>query len=742
MTRPRLTTALLLGLWLAHAVIPASADMQPLPSLQGSTGLWEAPDAQVLPDWHLRLTGVQAHPYRYYAAALGLFDCLEVHGLFTEVTTREGFPGEPYGDYKDRAAGIRLLLLRGGGPWPQLAVGAMDLGGTGLFASRYVVSTRTLGPLTLTVGLGQGVLGGESFFANPQEGDANPGNAKRFQTSSPLRRTRPFGGATLDVGALTGAAHGLYVVAEHTGIDHRRLFGQPDESSSPVNLGLKYRLPQPLEGLTAQTAWLRGRELSGGLSVDVPLEPQGLYAWRKPPEPEVPDRLRWQAFQAGNAELARLAADQLADEGFTDVRCRAADDTLWAEGGNGVGLSSARALARMARRLLALLPPRITRLSLALTTAGRVDVSLQSDREHLAAYLDSRLDEAGFLEYATLRSGAPYPSGDPDEITYRPPLWDPGPPKGQAPPPPPPPPPEWTTFPDSVSDWTEADRSTLGFVLEPKIRTFLNNREGFFKTKGLLRAAGSWRPDPGTLFGAEVETTLYNDYRDVAFQPQERNSVRTDLVLYERRNGTHITSLYYDEISALPFGFTARGALGWFEAAYAGLGVEAFRTFKNGRLGLGFEHEEVVKRSLDSPLGFSRNLEPYQTFFLNLYAQPWPEEGLDTGLKLGRFLAGDWGGRLEIRRTLRHITVGAWYTLTDTSIFQSPENRGAHDTGVFIAIPFGVFHDHEVPGRFRYTVSGFTRDAGQTVSQPRSLFPLSPEGTADHVVRELPEMRR
>lgn len=110
-------------------------------------------------------------------------------------------------------------------------------------------------------------------------------------------------------------------------------------------------------------------------------------------------------------------------------------------------------------------------------------------------------------------------------------------------------------------------------------------------------------------------------------------------------------------------------------------------------------------------------------------------------MKMGRFLAGDPGVQFQLRRSFKYFTIGAWLTVTDTGRFESDENRGSRDKGVYISIPFSIFNKKDLPGHFNYTVSSFTRDSGQTVDQPVSLFPLNPWSTPAQTRQTLNQMR-
>ncbi len=676
------------------------------PSLHGYSGLWDTPTARALPDWRLRFSHGQAYPHRVYAGALGLFDFLEAHGQLTEVTTREGFPGEPYGSYKDRSLGLKVVLVREGRDLPQIALGIQDIAGTGLFASRYLVLSRSLNldgtEADLHFGLGQGVLGGQSLFDDPQEGDGSPSMAGNFQTSSPWRATRAFGGLELAL------AQGLLLRLEYTSLDHDDLFGHDREAGLPLNLGLSWRAA---DSLTVQAATLGGSGFGFGVAADFPLRAEGPLAWRPHPAVEDRERLRWEAMSADDAGLAAMVARELAADGFGEVRCRAAAQALWVEAEDTRFLSPARAMARMGRVVLAASPPRIRRLYLNLASGGLVRQSLATGRRNLEDFLDSRIDRETFLAFGSLRAGT---AGHRAEF-------------------------------EALGPWSEArgPRDQWSFALEPKVRAFANNRGGFLKHRAYLRSAASWRPWPATLAAGELETVLYNDFDELRTASGGSDDLGAELIRYEQRWGAWVSMLAADQIVDLPGDVLGRASVGWFEPAFAGAGAELFRFFHDGRWGLGLEAEAARKRSLDSQLGLDDDDENlYRTLFVNIYVQVWPEQGLDAGLKLGRFLAGDKGGRLELRRTREHWTIGAWCGLTDMQAHESGEDRWAGDLGLFVSMPLALFRDREAAGRFTYAVGSSLTGAGRTLRQPRSLFPISPEETARETLRDIEELRR
>lgn len=686
---------------------------QPLPSLQAYTGIWNMPNARVLPDWHMRLLYGQNDPYSYYGGALGIWDRLEIHGQFTAVDTIEAFEGEGYGDYKDRSAGARLVLLKEDDWCPQIAGGFFDVTGTGLFGSRYIVASKMIGDVDVTVGLGQGILAGEFVGGETSAVTGDSGDAGLdFLFSSPARKTRPFAGLEYHV-----TPH-LTLSAEYSSINYDRMFGyvasdgstkvKTDNSNIPINLGLKYKLTPNIH---LNAAYMRGNELGIGGSLEFPLDPEGMLGWKKKPDFQPLERTKWEAFEGNNTQLAEIVCSALKDDGFTQVAVTASDTALWIEAHNAAYLSQGRALGRLASIVDRLAPERISVLYFNLIEKEYVISSLRTTRADLRAFLESRLDKGTFLAVGDLTMFA-------DD--------------------------HWETFSkDATCGKTSTSNDDWYDVsIYPKVRTFLNNRKGFFKHKVVIQNRGKLYPWKGGMFAGELEFTLYNEYDELAYDPLEDDATRTDLVLYEEKSSPRMTQLAFDQIVELPGNILTRGAVGAFESAYAGFGAECFRFFSDGRLGVGLESQWVRKRDIDDNFALRNDLDNwFHTAFLNVYANVWPEQGLEMGLKLGRFLAGDKGVELEVRRSFKYFTLGARYTKTDTDIFSSDKNRGTDQKAVFIRIPFSVFKDHEVKGTYTYEITSFTRDPGATVRQPRSLFPMNPWSTTDDLKRTLEEMR-
>ncbi|GAG20297.1 unnamed protein product, partial [marine sediment metagenome] len=255
----------------------------------------------VMPDWHARVNLVSADPYRYYGATIGLLDRLEFNGRLTEITTLGGLPGQRY--YRDRSIDLKLLLFKEKDWLPSIAIGSTDIQGTGLFTSRYLVFSKIFRPFDLTLGLGQGILGGEITSG------MGGGFVRDFLLGGTMQ-PRLFGGIEFH------ATEALSLVGEYSSLDYEELRGSTREEW-PINLGLKYRLTDHLQ---TSLSWQKGEEISFGLSLTFPFEPEGLLPWKREPFYTPTEKVRLEAYLAENDALAYLVADHVSRAGFNGVR--------------------------------------------------------------------------------------------------------------------------------------------------------------------------------------------------------------------------------------------------------------------------------------------------------------------------------------------------------------------------------------------------------------------------------------
>ena len=699
----------LLGLFLVVAVLilssPGSAGAESVKPMYrataanpGYTGIWDMPNARIIPDWEMRMGGSASYPWYYFHGGLGLFDHLEINGRITGIHGVSAL-SDNYGDYKDKSIDVKLQLLDDFDMWPAIAVGAMDIHGTGLFTSRYAVISKKIWMFDFTFGVGQGMLGGKSHAqrakhkTHGQEYDY----AGHYLVSYDAD-VRMFGGVEIAV------LDNLWLSGEYSSIDYKTVKGGKKEKT-PINVGVKYRL---WDALDLKASLERGQYFAGGAYLQFPLSPEGILGWKKESLPIAEEKLAWAAFAADDKELADLMAVALRRDGFGDVKVIAARPNIWVEVENTRYISPVMALKRVHLVLQGLAPNWITDYYLVLTRNGIFQSGLHASRTHIQDFLDDKIDSKLFFKFA-------------DTSIYREEMWE----KFQ-----------YKSAQDPMEVHKKDQIWSLG--LNPHIGTYFNDPSGFAKISVNVGINGSLRPWKGGMFTSTYNIPIYNEISSSNPSLNESKAVSTDFMQYSSRKTCHFVSYGGDQIIELPWATRLRFSAGAFEAAYAGFSGEAYTSFWEGRLGAGVEGTIVWKRDKKNDFAIRGGYEnePYHTYFLNLYAKPFPSVGVELGLKIGRFLAGDPGVRIDLARNFRYFTLGGWYTITDTSIFDSSKNKDYNDKGIFISFPFSSFSDAPVFGWLYYAISPWTRDPGQVVSQFRTLYPFGKQQETPSEIKE------
>ncbi|EOR2814936.1 YjbH domain-containing protein [Escherichia coli] len=171
MKKRHLLSLLALGISTACYGETYPAPIGPSQSDFGGVGLLQTPTARMAREGELSLNYRDNDQYRYYSASVQLFPWLETTLRYTDVRTRqyssvEAFSGDQ--TYKDKAFDLKLRLWEESYWLPQVAVGARDIGGTGLFDAEYLVASKAWGPFDFTLGLGWGYLGTSGNVNNLQ----------------------------------------------------------------------------------------------------------------------------------------------------------------------------------------------------------------------------------------------------------------------------------------------------------------------------------------------------------------------------------------------------------------------------------------------------------------------------------------------------------------------------------------------------------------------------------------------
>lgn len=260
----------------------------------------------------------------------------------------------------------------------------------------------------------------------------------------------------------------------------------------------------------------------------------------------------------------------------------------------------------------------------------------------------------------------------------------------------------------------------FSYAIKPGVETHLNDPSGFFKCR---LSANPWlrtRLWDGADAYVRYKIPFYTDISTANIPPPD--AVRSDIVDYKDSDAT-FDRLILDQVIHLTDRSFGRVSIGYFELMYAGISAELLTFLGDGRIAVGVEGNWVRKREPESVLAV-KDFKAH-TCLGNLY---YTIPGLDLTLNVqyGKYLAGDRGWMLEASRTYSSgVTMGGWYSFTDTSAVSGWFNKDYHEKGVFLSLPTRMFKDRDSTRRYTYAISPWTRDVAQNVGKWRTLFSLT-----------------
>lgn len=682
-------------LWLTGGVGKAAEDRPFVsPSNIGVTGLMEIPTARILEDGRMRIGASNVDPFRTYYFGLGFLPGLEVNGRVTEVLnmpiTSPGWEG--YGNNKIREFDVKYQILAESRFLPAIAVGANDLFGDNItFSTEYLVMSRQIYPLDFTLGYGFGRIRG------------------------------PFGGVELKIWK-----DRLSLMAEYNPIDYTkdRLSGgvqhQPDFpgvglynpgrwSFDPdrINLGVRFR---PLSWLSVEASFQRGDTFGLSVSTDFTLGKKIL-----PPKPDEPytspvDRRPLQDREP--LEVASRITQALEEQDFLHVLVEVQENQVRVQYENSKYLSEAQAMGRVMRTVAALTPADVPNIRVIALRRSVPVLKVGFQAMDFMGFLAGKLSKEEFRRLLSIEKAGPQ-----DRL---------GPKPSQGP---------LAREMDAVGIRPEI----LDYGVKPAFETWLDDPSGFFRARVGVDAWGAASLWEGSDFYSWFNYPFYNNIKS-AIAPLGDHPVRSDIIRYKKRDDPRFYSLLFDQVWNLGKGTFGRITTGYLETEYAGVSGEVLHLLGDGRWSVGAMADWVVKRDPADPFGL-QDFQAYTVLAGLNYLQP--DLGLAGKLRVGRFLGGDPGARIEIAR---HWDTGAsfgfWYTYTDTSGFQDPFNRGYQDKGLFISIPASMFTRDETPVRHSYAISPWTRDVGQTIGHFNLLYEFLEDLLPAHIAEHMEDMKK
>jgi len=476
----------------------------------------------------------------------------------------------------------------------------------------------------------------------------------------------------------------FHLLAEYNPVQYEKdrasVRGVPEGADIPVNIGLRWKI---VPGIDLGLSYQRGDTLGFMAHIQAELG--------KPLLPKRPDPPWWAPVDrspfAGRdlQALGEKIQNAVTEAGFRDVRIYTDGNDLAAEFENTKYLSNQKAAGRVLRILLYHSPADTRSLIVILKRRGLPFLKVAVKPDHLDHYLLGKISEDTFTDLLTIEAFDGKEAAAGKEVIGT----------------------------DDKKDFRYL------FGIKPMLQTYLNDPSGVFKARVGIEPYLVAAPWQGGAAIAHYNIPFYSDIE--SSNPPLPDAVRSDSWLY-LDDDPSLDRLMLDQSLRLSKMTFARLSAGYLETMYAGAGGEILTFLGDGSLAVGIEGDWVRKRKPGSTLDL-QDLTAHTLLGNIFYKVP----GIQTTFQVqyGRFLAGDVGWRFQVGRDFASgLTVGFWYSLTDTDDLPGDFNRDYHDKGIFVHLPARMFTNYETNTKYRYSISPWTRDVAATVNHWKNLFDL------------------
>jgi hypothetical protein len=677
------------------------------------------PSARTMSEGSLAFSWTNNDPYLRGSILAYPFEWLEASYQYVDINNAlySNVPEFSGGQtYKDKSFDIKIKILSEENFFADVALGARDLAGTGVFGSEFLVATKAFGNLDISLGLGWGNLSADKL-SNPlakisdrflSRGDIG-GNSMGGEFNLDSFFSGPasiFGGIEYRIPNL----HGARLKLEYDATDYRLegfpfgkdsfkfAFEDVKQSSNPFNIGIVYPISNLLH---LKLSYVKGNTLSFGFSL------QASLAGKSPLVPKQ-DSLR----DVDNYEIVKRVTSKSEDLFYKaslrylnerDIYISSVnieEDNIHIAYAQSKFTSFIRASGRAFTLLDQISPEEIKTFTLTNLNAGQGMHKVSIDRDTFAK------NKASNHYMLTARKLKIEPTQfEKDQFEYNPKVIYP------------------------VTFWN----------LSPSIRSQIGGPDGFYFGDARLSLNAE------TLFrkNLSLRTNLSYGFFDTFDELKLKSDsllprVRTEINEYLKGGSREIiiSSMqlnYFDEISNNLYYKISAGIM---EPMFGAIGGELmYRPFFSN-YAIGAELWRARKRDYNQLFDFKE----YETTtgHLNFYYKH-PRSQVLFHIKGGRFLAEDSGLAFDFSRRFKSgLRIGAFFSRTDIS--KAEFGEGSFDKGFYFFLPVEVFF-----GKYSKQTTGFglrpiTRDGGASLIHSFHLYGITEQAQFHSLSRDYDDL--
>lgn len=677
----------------------------------GGVGLLQTPTARMADEGEFSFVLSRTTPYTNYNVSMQPLPWLEGSFRYTNVSNRLYGPRSLSGSqtYKDKSIDAKVRLWQESRWLPAVAIGARDVGGTGLFSSEYVVASKRAGPFDFSLGLAWGYMGARGDIANP------------LDILSDRFSTRPTGGTGTGKFSINKFLRGrpgffggveyrspwdwLILKAELDGNDYKH---QPQKNNQPqrwpVNLGAVFRLNRNVD-LTV--GYERGNVVTAGLNLHSNLathvDPPKVFD----PKPEpiattdaTPSDVPLPQRKAPAEVDWKAVAERLHDNAGIDVsRIGRRGSELVIHGEQERFFYPAEGVGRATRIIDRRVDDSIGWLTVASERNGLPMVETSVHRPRFVELLDDRLALADFRRSV---EQDPVTARD-EEVLYRAPL---------------------KRFTGGVS---------LGYQQN------LGGPDAFVLYQVYGAASGTFNFSRNLWLDGVLSVNLANNYDKFKYDaPSNLPRVRTDMRQYLTSSDVTLPNFQLTGTRRLGQDLYGLAYAGMLESMYGGVGGEVLYRPFGERWAVGADINWVKQR------GFEQDFSLRRYHVITGQATAYFDTGfhdVTVAVSIGRYLAGDWGSTVDVSREFANgARMGAYATITNKS-GSAGYGEGSFDKGIYVSIPFDMLLPHSSRSRATLLWEPLIRDGGARLNKRYTLYTLTNDLDGDLFDKNLEKIR-
>jgi hypothetical protein len=681
---------------------------QPSFSNYGTIGLIQNPSARFNEEGSISFTWSSNEPYLRGSFVAQPFSWLEVSYQYADVNNQlysDNFAFSGSQTFKDKSFDAKFKLLDEKYYLPALAVGLRDLAGTGLFSGEYVVATKLVKNIDISLGIGWGTLSGNEI-ENPlirfDQGFAQRGRYAETDSQGGEFSFNSFfrgqAGAFAGFEAFVPKFKSLRVKVEYDGTNYKTEGFEELESKSRVNVGLVYPFSKYGQ---LKLGWVRGNTLNFGFSFSGYYKNRDPYIPKSDPIKKIKNAEVIKKLNSKNQEYLYLTALKYLQD--NKIYLQSAEVSKQGSLAISYSQSKYRSVPMVAGRAIKILdqiaPDHINSFSLINVNADIELHTIQVNRESFNQHKK-------FNNYELLRDSV--------SIDNQPSLR------------------KAHEFQPKVILPTHL------WKLSPSLRTQIGGPDGFFFGDLAMGLHSEFLIQKNFSIISEVSVGLINNLDELKLASDSiLPHVRTDIVQYMKQS----SDLHIDRMQANYFfqpssSIYTKISAGYLETMFAGFGFEAlYRPFESN-YAVGVEAWRVQQRSYEMLFDFRdyKTTTGHLTFY---YREPRTDILLK--LKGGRYLAEDSGVTVDFSREFDSgFVVGAFFSQTDIS--KEEFGEGSFDKGWYFHLPIEVFLTNYTRGMTGFGLRPLVRDGAAILNHGHHLYGVSDDAQRFNILKDWNEI--